>query len=152
MMRIAGRGFDNTAKAIRTNDLGEIVVSSKKKTMFNASWTWHNFPMAIHLPNIGKTFLGGVMRGGASAGHMLYTIDNETGDVDGVQLSSRFSGDDHNMVSLLNQPTKNRLVAFYTDHGKQKIYYRYINNSDIHDLSEEYSITGSENSTYLKIH
>lgn len=152
MMRIAGRGFDNTAKAIRTNDSGEIVVSSNKKTMFNASWTWHNFPMAIHLPNIGKTFLGGVMRGGASSGHMLYTIDDETGDVDGVQLSSRFSGDDHNMVSLLNQPTQNRLVAFYTDHGKQKIYYRYINNYDIHDLSEEYSVTGSENSTYVNIH
>lgn len=150
-MRIAGRGFDNTAKALKTDNNGA-VVTGKENTMQNIAWTWHTFPMAVHVPQVKKTFAGGVMRGGTDAGHKLFTIDDETHEIEGVQISTRYAGDDHNMVALLNQPTKNRLVVFYTGHSNGDIYYRFVQNYDLDNLSAEYAIPDSAPATYINVH
>lgn len=144
------------ARGLKTNPQGVLQVEfeEQRKELTDMMWTWHTFPMSIFSETAQKTFIGGVRRGTpfGTSGHHIYSIDTGTGSIKGNQLSERFSGDDHNMVALADLPWDNKVMAFYAGHSNDGIYYKFVNNYDVTDLSEEYKIPGSEGSTYINVH
>lgn len=126
----------------------------KEQKLENMMWTWHTTPMAIYSEKSQKTFVGGVMRGATKNlnGHMIYSIDELTGEIIGNQVSNRFAGDDHNMVAFAELPWRDEVIVFYAGHSGDGIYYKYMRNYDVNDLSQEYMIPNSVGSTYINIH
>lgn len=107
----------------------------------DGAWSWPGDPRAVtYVGAHARTYVGWVDHRGSV---VVASYDHDTGEVVGTTLSPELDLDDHANPSLVVRPD-GRLVAFYSAHSGDRMFYRVASRpEDVMDWGEERTVPGN---------
>lgn len=112
----------------------------------SGAWCWFQDPRAIYISDQRKrTYTGWVTKDGNL---QIGAYDHITGQTEVVTIKEEWGVDDHNNNSFLILPD-NRIMIFYAQHNKARLYSRTTSNpEDISKWDDEITVSNTQNITY----